>query len=85
MGDYLPQVDLSFMEQGVNVIQNEILKLSIIVGLTMVALLVIFKVTKMPDWLRRIIFPCVTIAVFALLLFKQYLPNVVKQLGLIFG
>ena len=80
--NFLPEVDLSFMSEGVKVIQNEILNLVLIVALTMVALFFLFKFTNMPNWLRKIIFPIVTIGVFVVSVIKIYLPNIVTQLGL---
>ncbi len=81
--DSLPQVDLSFMEQGADVILNEILNLVVIVILTMFVLLVIFRVTRMPYFLRKFILLVVTIGVLVLSIVKIYFPNIVTQLGLI--
>lgn len=82
MVDSLPEVDLSFMEKGIGVIQNQIVILGIIVVSTLIILALIFKVTGMPQWLRRIIFPVVTFGVLAISVYKIYFPNIIEQLGL---
>lgn len=80
----MPQVDLSFINQGVNVIFTELLNLAIIVGVIFVALFIILKITRVPKWLADRILIIVPIGLFVLLIFKTYLPNIATQLGLIF-
>lgn len=82
MVDYLPQVDLSFMPKGAEVIGNHILIIGIIMVLVVVAQLMIYKLIRMPRWLENIMFKCVTIGTFALVIVSIYIPGIATKLGL---
>ncbi|MFL0507114.1 hypothetical protein ACH0B5_15340 [Ureibacillus sp. 179-F W5.1 NHS] len=78
----MPQVDLSFMPEGAEVIGNHILIIGIIMVLVVVAQLMIYKLIRMPRWLENIMFTCVTIGAFALVIVSIYIPGIATKLGL---
>ncbi|RND00262.1 hypothetical protein [Lysinibacillus halotolerans] len=78
----MPRVDLSFMSQGAEVIRNHILIIGGIIILVIGVQLIIYKLIRMPRWLEKIMFTCVTIGVFALVVVSIYIPGIATKLGL---
>lgn len=78
----LPQVDLSFMSQDAEVIKNHILIIGGIMLLVIGAQLIIYKLIRMPRWLENIMFKCITIGVFAMVVVSIYIPGIATKLGL---
>lgn len=77
----MAQIDLSFIEEGVKVIQDHLIMTVVIIGIAAIGSVVLFKYLNVPSSISKILTLIVVLVTFSVTIMFYYLPGIINSLN----